>query len=82
MNEYLDSNDVQINEGDYVKLLRVSEGLLKGLPKSDQKTIMEQVHKKLFVESLDVHNYVELEFTSSDGHIHSIWVNPKDVEKI
>jgi hypothetical protein len=81
MNKYIDINNVQVDAGDHVKLLRVSDGLLDGLPKIDQKAILEQINKKLVVESLDEHNYVELEFKGSDGHIHSIWVDPKDVEK-
>ncbi len=81
MNKYLDINSIQVNEGDHVKLLRVSEDLLDGLPKTDQKAILEQINKKLVVESLGEHNYVELEFITADGHIHSIWVDPKDIEK-
>ena len=40
--QYLDVNNNPICEGDTVKLLKVSEGLLKGLPESDQEAIIDK----------------------------------------
>ena len=77
----VDSANSKIELGDVVKFLKASEGLLKGLPDSDKQAIKNQVNKSMIVQSFGQYDNVELEFTSSDGHIHSIWVESKHLAK-
>lgn len=71
-----------LNEGDTVKLLNASEGLLRGLPSTDQSAIQDQVNKTMTIQSFNEYDHIELEFTDANGDMHFIWVEPKDVEKV
>ena len=78
---FLDFDNNPLNEGDAVKLLNASDGLLRGLPLSDQAAIHGQVNKIMIIQSFNEYGHVELEFTDKDGNMHFIWVESKDVEK-
>ena len=77
----LDSNNNNLLNGDAVKLVKISGALIDGLPESDVTAIENQINKIMVIQSFSEHGHVELEFTDADGNMHSIWVNPKDIQK-
>ena len=62
--------------GDTVVLVKLPPGLLDGLLDEDQRAISEIVGKPVRLEEYDEGGRAELKFTTSDGHIHFIYVNP------
>jgi hypothetical protein len=63
--------------GSTVILKEVPPGLLDGLLKEDQHAISEAVGRKVLLNEYDELGRAELQFTSPDGAIHFIWVDPK-----
>ena len=55
----------------------VPQGLLNGLPKSDQATISAIVGKPVLLVGYDEDGRAELEFVDGRGNNHSIWVNTR-----
>lgn len=66
--------------GEKVVLTSVPPGLLRGLPTEDQEAISQIVGKPVTLLEYDADGRAELEFVSADGHIHSIWVDPRFIE--
>ena len=77
-----DSRGQALQVGDVVRYLSASEDLLRGLPASDQRAIRSQVGRTMTIEGFDDYGGVELEFWVSDCECHSIWVEPRDLEKV
>lgn len=61
-----------------VILKSVPKGLLDGLPDEDQTAIQAAIGKPMTVVGRD-HGRTELEFTDAAGHIHTIWIDSKDI---
>lgn len=59
-----------------VLLTELPPGLLRGLPRTDQKAISEIVGKPTLLLAYDDLGRAELEFTDRKGAIHSIYVDP------
>jgi hypothetical protein len=67
--------------GDRVVLERLPPGLVDGLPEDDQIAIREIIGKPVRLNQYDEDGRAELEFTSIDGHIHFIWVDPSVIRR-
>ena len=78
----LDSKGAVVKEGDVVRLLRVSDNLLRGLELSDIAAINAQVNRTMNIEGFDQYGNAELEFEDENGDFHSIWVSTQDLKKI
>ncbi len=76
-----DADGTKLHVGDRVRLLNAPDELLRGLPSADQDAIKRQVGEDLVVQSFDPYGNAELEFKSDDDVVHSIWVNPKCLQK-
>ncbi len=55
----------------------VPPGLLRGLPREDQKAIREIVGKPVLLEEYDDDGRAVLTFTDSENMEHSIFVRPE-----
>jgi hypothetical protein len=64
-----------------VILAALPPGLLKGLPREDQKAIRAIVGKPVLLEAYDEDGRAELTFTDSDEVLHSVFVSPKYVKR-
>jgi hypothetical protein len=62
--------------GDKVLLATLPPGLLRGLPREDQKAIREIVGKPVLLEEYDEDGRAVLTFTDSKNVWHSIFVSP------
>jgi hypothetical protein len=62
--------------GDKVLLAILPPGLLRGLPREDQKAIREIVGKPVLLEEYDEDGRAVLTFTDSKNVGHSIFVSP------
>lgn len=77
----IDAEGKSLVLGDSVIFKKASEKLTKGLPEKDQKAIEAQAGKLMAIVGFDEYGHVEMEFTSEDGHIHTIWVEPQELFK-
>jgi len=68
--------------GDTVVLIKLPPGLLDGLLDEDQRAISEIVGKPVRLEQYDEDGMAELRFTTSDGHIHFIYVSPEYISRL
>lgn len=67
--------------GDTVVLIELPPGLIRGLPRTDQKAISEIVGKPILLLRYDRIGRVEVEFTDRSGAIHSVFVSPNFIER-
>lgn len=58
------------------------ETLISDLPVEDQNAIISQEKKPMKVVAFDEYGHIEMEFTSVDGVMHTIWVEPNDLFKV
>jgi hypothetical protein len=79
--EPVDAHGKAIQTGDPVVLRDVPDQLLDGLPEEEQKAIRAQKNRTLKVVAFDESGYAELEFTDAGGMLHTIWVEPRCLEK-
>jgi hypothetical protein len=77
-----DAQHKKLEPGDIVVLTELPPGLLDDLPLEDQRAISETVGKPIVFNEYDEHGRLELQFTSGDGHIHFIWVEPKFIKLV
>lgn len=77
----LDRNDNPIVAGDSVKIIEIPARLPQGLPEEDQIAIHAQLGKTLIVQGFNQSGYAELEFADIAGHIHTIWIESRCLEK-
>jgi hypothetical protein len=68
--------------GDTVVLIKLPPGLLDGLSDEDQRAISEIVGKPVRLEEYDEDGRAELRFSTSDGHIHFIYVSPEYISRL
>jgi hypothetical protein len=73
------SSKKKAKPGDAVVLIKVPPGLLRGLPREDQRAISKIVGKPIIFAGYDDDGRAELEFWETDHVGHSIFVNPKFV---
>ena len=68
--------------GSSVILTKLPPGLLRGLPREDQKAIRQIVGKPVLLERYDDDGRAELKFNDAyqAGYSHSIFVNPKFIK--
>jgi len=71
------STNKNFKPGDKVVLGTVPPGLLRGLPREDQKAIREIVGKPVLLEEYDDDGRAVLTFTDSENMEHSIFVRPE-----
>lgn len=72
----------KLEPGDVVVLTELPPGLLDDLPLEDQRAISEAVGKPIVFNEYTENGTLELQFTSGDGHIHFIWVEPKFIRVV
>jgi hypothetical protein len=70
----------KLKPGARAVLTKLPPGLLDGLPEEDQTAISAIVGKRILFVGYDEDGRVELEFTDSEGIIHSIYVSPEFVK--
>jgi hypothetical protein len=63
--------------GDKVVLATLPPGLLRGLPREDQKAIRDILGKPVLLEQYDDDGRAVLTFTDSKNVAHSIFVSPE-----
>jgi hypothetical protein len=68
--------------GDTVVLIKLPPGLLDGLLDEDQRATSEIVGKPVRLEQYDEDGRAELRFTTSDGHIHFVYVSPEYISRL
>jgi len=64
-----------------VVLTELPPGLIRGLPRSDQRAIKAIVGKPVLFTEYDEWGRVELEFRDQRGGIHFIYVEPKFIRR-
>jgi hypothetical protein len=70
-----DAEGYEIKMGDTVVLITLPPELIAGLPTKDVRAIASQVDQKMTVLGFDPYGNVELDFESSDGTLHTIFVS-------
>jgi hypothetical protein len=63
--------------GDRVVLAAMPPGLLRGLPREDQKAIRDILGKPVLLEQYDDDGRAVRTFTDSKNVVHSIFVSPE-----
>ena len=74
-------SDKKPKPGDLAVLIRIPPGLTNDLPAEDQKAISEIVGKPILLREYDEIGRAELEFSDSDGTVHSIYVAPEFIRE-
>lgn len=78
----IDANGNALIEGDRVMFKNAPEKLIHGLPLEDQTAIQAQAGKRMEIMGFDSYGHAEMDFTSADGVMHKIWVEPKELFKL
>ena len=68
--------------GDSVVVREIPGTLLAGLPTEDQAAIAGQLGATLVLADFDEHGLAELEFLDAEKNQHTIWIDPKALERI
>jgi len=76
------SASTQLVVGDWIRLLVVSESLLKDLPAEDRCAIRAAVGGTYRIESFDAQGNAEIEFVAADDVHHTIWIDCVSAEKV
>jgi hypothetical protein len=74
-----DANGRRIRRWAFVRFLRASPGLLRGLPKADRRAILGAVGGAYRVRGFNVLGHAELEFSDRNGSMHFVWVEPENL---
>jgi hypothetical protein len=74
--------DKRPEPGQLVVLTKLPPRFLDDLPKEDQQAISHIVGKPIRLNEYDEDGRAELEFTDSNGVIHSIWVDPDFIRSL
>ena len=76
-----DAEGHEIKMGDIVVLRTLPPELIAGLPTKDVRAIASQVGQRMAVVGFDQYGNVELDFESSDGTLHTIFVSGIQLRK-
>src|SRR5260221_14041666 len=77
-----DSKGHLIRRGSYVRFLKASTALLRGLPLTDRHAIEAAVGTAYRVEGFNVVGHAEIEFFDSKGKMHFVWVEPENLRLV
>ncbi|HLW97768.1 MAG TPA: hypothetical protein VKR82_03910 [Candidatus Acidoferrales bacterium] len=67
----------KLKSGEIVALTELPPGFIDDLPVEDQQAITEIVGRPIVFNGYDEIGRAELQFTSRDGNLHFIFINPK-----
>ncbi len=77
-----DAPDKPFKPGDTVILLALPSGFIDDMDAEDREACSAAVGSQVVFNEYDDIGRAELQFTSRDGHIHFIWVEPKFIKSL
>jgi hypothetical protein len=77
-----DTPEKTFKSGDAVILLALPPGFIDDMDIEDREACSEVVGSQVVFNEYDDIGRAELQFTSRDGHIHFIWIEPQFIKAV